>query len=33
MEANNKNVKLLLPIDSVNGSKFSNDCFNQHINI
>ena len=26
VEANNKNVKLLLPIDSVNGSKFSNDC-------
>ena len=26
MEANNKNVNLLLPIDSVNGSEFSNDC-------
>ena len=26
VEANNKNVNLLLPIDSVNGSEFSNDC-------
>ena len=33
MEANNKNVNLLLPIDSVNGSEFSNDCLINHSDI